>query len=82
VVRILICPDRAILELKVSVKMRQKYIDEAVGGVWFIFGEHEDGSVDISNGTNDVFTKLSLDQALKLVEIRDEFLEKLYQVLQ
>jgi hypothetical protein len=61
--------------------MRQKYIDERVGGTWFIFGEHEDGTVDISNGTNDVFTKLSLNQALKLIEIRDNFMEKLYQEL-
>jgi hypothetical protein len=61
--------------------MRQKYIDERVGGTWFIFGEHEDGAVDISNGTDDVFTKLSLNQALKLIEIRDNFMEKLYQEL-
>lgn len=61
--------------------MREKYIDEQVGGIWFIFGEHEDGSVDISNGTNDVFTKIPLDKALKLVDIRYKFLEELYKEL-
>jgi len=61
--------------------MRQKYIDEVVGGVWFLFGEHEDGTVDISNGTDDVFIKLPLKQALKLIEIRSRFLDELYQEL-
>ena len=61
--------------------MREKYIEEAVGKAWFIFGEHEDGSVDISNGIDDVFTKLALDQARRLLKIRDSFLTELFKEL-
>jgi hypothetical protein len=61
--------------------MREKYIDAAVGGVWFIFGKREDGSVDISNGTTDVFTKVPLEKALNLLAIRSKFLQELYREL-
>ena len=61
--------------------MREKYIDAAVGGDWFIFGKHEDGSVDISNGATDVFTKVPLEKALNLLAIRSKFLEELYREL-
>jgi hypothetical protein len=61
--------------------MREKYIDASVGGDWFIFGEHEDGSVDISNGTSDVFIEVPLEKALNLLAIRSKFLEELYREL-
>lgn len=57
--------------------MKQKYIDELVG-VWFIFGEHADGCVDISDGTRDVFEHIPRDHAERLCVIQADFRERLY----
>ena len=63
------------------IPMRPKYIDEAVG-IWFIFGTNpENGGVDISDGNNDVFTDIPYEIALKLVEVQNEFRNKLYSIL-
>lgn len=61
--------------------MRQTYIDEAVG-FYFIFGRHADGTVDVFDGTRDVFTKLPEDAANRVIEAQHEFLEKLYKILE
>ena len=61
--------------------MREKYIDVHAGGLWFIFGECEDGTVDLSNGVDLVFTGLPLEQALRVQDIRYAFLEALYKEL-
>ena len=57
--------------------MREKYVDEAVG-IWIIFGEHRDGTVDVADQQKDVFTSLPRDKAEKLVELQEEFRQKLY----
>ena len=61
--------------------MREKYIDEIVGGIWFIFGEHIDGKVDIADANGDVLTHLTKETAKRLIEIRDEFLRSIYEVI-
>lgn len=60
--------------------MREKYIDEKVG-VWFIFGEHPDGGVDITDGDKDIFTGIDYETAEKLCDLQDEFRNKLYSLL-
>ncbi len=56
---------------------REKYVDETVG-VWFVFGEHMDGTVDVSDGTRDVATKVPRDLADKLIALQAEFRERIY----
>jgi hypothetical protein len=62
------------------VPMREKYVDEAAG-VWIIFGEHRDGTVDVSDQRRDVFEGLPRDAAEKVVAAQDEFRAKLYAIL-
>jgi hypothetical protein len=57
--------------------VKQKYIDERTG-VWFIFGEHADGSVDISDGDNDVFEHIARELAENLCAEQAKFREALY----
>ena len=61
--------------------MREKYIDEKVGGIWFIFGEHKDGKVDLANSDGDIFTHLTKEQADKIIEARVKFLKSLYSII-
>lgn len=64
-----------------QVPMREKYIDEATGGVWFIFGARNDGTVDVSDGNRDVFTGVPKDVAKQLIHARDRFLHEVYEIL-
>lgn len=61
--------------------MREKYTDQIVGGVWFEFGVHENGHVDIANESGDVFTDVPQEKAAELIKLRDDFLAKLYKVV-
>jgi hypothetical protein len=54
--------------------MSQDHIDRVAGEPWFIFGEHADGCVDLSDGQNDVFEHIPRDKALRLMKLRDDFL--------
>lgn len=63
--------------------MRSKYlIDEtSLFKEWFIFGEHPNGYVDVSDGTNDIFINVPKEKVERLLEIRYAFtheLEKWY----
>lgn len=60
--------------------MLEKRVDARVG-VWCVFGEYPGLSVDISNGTDDVFTGLPPEVAVKVVEAHDRFREELYTIL-
>lgn len=60
--------------------MREKYIDEAVG-LYFIYGEYPDGTVDISNGRDDVFKAIPRDLAEMIVSSQATFREELYYIL-
>jgi len=68
------------LETRMKLPMREKYVDEVVG-LYTVFGVHEDRSVDVSDGSRDVFTGLPLDVAEKVIAAHDEFREKLYEIL-
>jgi hypothetical protein len=60
---------------------RDKYVDEAVGGILFIFGEYEDGTVDINNSGGEVFERVPKDIAEKVVEANRAYMERLYSLL-
>lgn len=62
---------------------RQKYIDEETDlfSIWYIFGEHPDGWVDIANPAGDVFTKVPKDVAERIVAARQKFVDVLVEVL-
>jgi hypothetical protein len=60
--------------------MREKYVDEKVG-VWFIFGEYDNGRVDVSDGQRDVFTHIPRQLADNLCLAHDEFRTTLYALL-
>ena len=61
--------------------MREKYIDEAVG-LYFIFGKHSANSVDVSDGTKDVFINIPEITAHRIVQAQEEFREKLYKIME
>lgn len=56
--------------------MSRDHIDRVAGELWFIFGEHTDGSgcVDVSDGHADVFERIPRDKAERLIKLRSEFL--------
>jgi hypothetical protein len=56
---------------------REKNVDETVG-VWFIFGEHTDGTVDICDGTRDVAVKIPHQLANQIISAQADFRERLY----
>lgn len=61
--------------------MLEKRVDAKVG-MYFLFGEDPKTKlVDISNGTDDVFTGLPVDVAIKVIEAHDKFREELYSIL-
>lgn len=47
--------------------MKRKYLEERYGN-YFIFGTHENGNVDVSDGTNDVAVNQPIDVANRLIE--------------
>lgn len=59
---------------------KTKYVDEAVG-VYFQFGVHADGRVDVATVHGDVFVGLTKYDAARVVEAQAEFREKLYAIL-
>lgn len=61
--------------------MRQKYIDEAVG-VFFEFGVHPDGRVDVATQDGDKFCGLPKAVAREVIDAQAEFREKLYRILE
>lgn len=66
--------------MKTSLPMREKSVDR-VTKTWFVFGVHEDGSIDVNDGEQDVFEGLPAEVALKVIQAHDEFREKLYGIL-
>lgn len=67
-----------------KLPLLEKTVDGIVGN-WLIFGEHFDGTVDVSFHTRsrqgDVFEGLPREVAEKVVEAHDRFLQELYQIL-
>ncbi len=64
-----------------KIPMREKYVDESIG-VWFIFGKHPDGTVDINDGNRDVpaFTGIQREAAQLLCEAHDRFRKEVYKI--
>lgn len=60
--------------------MNEKYIDERVG-VWFEFGVHSDGRVDVSDGEGDILCSLRKDVAQKIIREQQKFRSALYEIL-
>ena len=61
--------------------MREKYLDKIVPP-WFIFGIHPGtDKVDISDSNRDVFTEMPEELAKQVIELRDEFKLKLYNLI-
>jgi hypothetical protein len=62
--------------------MREKYIDEKVG-YYIIFGQRTDDPnlVDVSDGTQDVFTSIPRWQAEAICKAQECFREELYKIL-
>lgn len=59
--------------------MKQKYIDEKVG-VYIIFGQRADGTVDVNDGNSDIFEGVTKEQAEKIVAAQERFREELYNI--
>jgi hypothetical protein len=66
--------------MSMKLPMREKYVDQKVG-IWIVFGEHPDGTVDVNDGMQDVFEGIPKEAALKVIAAHDEFREKLYEIL-
>jgi hypothetical protein len=61
-----------------KIPMREKYVDEAIGGPWFVWGE---SSMDVVNERGDVFVSLPPDVAERIVALHSQFRQQLYSVL-
>lgn len=60
--------------------MRQKIVDERVG-VWKVFGEHPDGTVDVTDNDHDVFVSMPRELADRVIAAHDLFRDHLYEIL-
>lgn len=63
-----------------KIPTSEKCVDEVIG-VWSELGIAEDGTLNINDGTCDVFQDIPTDIALKVVAAHDEFRQKLYDLL-
>lgn len=52
-----------------------------VTNAWCIFGFRTDGTVDISDGTNDIFTGVPLDKAERICQARNKFVNELVEIV-
>lgn len=71
--------DEFIMELPINYKnrpYRQKYLDEETPQInaWFIFGKHDDGSVDIADRAGDIFVEVPPEIAEEIIEARRSFI--------
>lgn len=64
-----------------KLPMREKYVDEALGGPWHVFGVHQDGTVDVADASRDVFSGLPPEVAEMVVKVQEGFRRKLYALL-
>ena len=42
---------------------------------WFVFGKYKDGHVDISDGDQDVVTRIPDSEAKEIIAARDQFVD-------
>ena len=55
-------------------------MDKDLLSTWFIFGEHPDGYVDISDGNGDVLTHVRRNEAEKLIDDREQLVRKIIEL--
>lgn len=62
---------------------KEKYLDEETPmfARWFIFGEHEDGTVDVASPQGDVFVRMDRSSAERVIEARDAFCDAVLKAL-
>lgn len=61
---------------------RLKYVYETkLFALWFVFGSSADGTVDLSDGQDDVFVGVTQAQADALIDARDRFCNAVIEVL-
>lgn len=58
---------------------KTKYIDEETLATnkWFIFGVFKDGTVDVSDGTEDILTHVPRAAAEEIIKARNDFVDVL-----
>lgn len=54
--------------------MKTKYLEEFLGGDYFLFGIHADGRVDIASDRDDTVATVSAEHAMKLIEDRRQLM--------
>jgi hypothetical protein len=66
------------LPIEWPLPTKDKYLDEETSMLarWFIFGEHPDGiHVDVSDGNDDIVTKIPKNKAELLIKARNAFVD-------
>lgn len=64
------------------MKYSRKYLEDAYPS-WFVFGKNlVIGTVDINDGTDDIFKNITVEQAKKVIIARDSFIESLNDIFQ
>ena len=65
-----------------TLPCKEKYLDEETPELayWFIFGEYSDGTVDVYNGTSDIFNRVPVDKAYEILEARDIFVREIVRI--
>lgn len=68
---------------KRNAPFKPKYIDEETPmfARWFVFGKAEDGTVWITDGTNDVVEGISPADADRIVALRNHWCERILEIL-
>ena len=63
--------------------IKAKYIDEETPMLrsWFVFGHHDDGTVDIADGQQDVLTHVPREDADRIVTARNAFVSHVLSLL-
>lgn len=56
---------------------KEKYLIDETDKLkdWFIFGERDDGTVDINDGDEDIFINVPREIAQEIIDARDSFTE-------
>lgn len=58
-----------------------KYVEEKFLPVWFVFGTHDSGEVDVACVDGDVFSKISKEKARLLIIERQRHIEEVERII-
>jgi hypothetical protein len=72
-----------ILPIEYPRPFKDKYMDEETPmfAHWVIFGTHPDGRVDISDGNQDILTRVPRPNAQKILEARNAFVNEMMELM-